>query len=170
WISIFIALGLLGLAIVSLRSRRLHEPVWTIGWVWIGFSLLVAVVIAFGRWSLGLRAAAVSRYHVYMAPMILGIYFLLCALPASKIKWGITAAYVLAFCVSEILGDAPYRASFQEIARQKMEWADCYRARHDVRFCSEQTGFLVYPKINEDLQAKLDFLQKYKLNLFKQEA
>jgi hypothetical protein len=52
---------------------------------------------------------------------------------------------------------------------RKAKWAEVYRASHDIQTANRASGIRIYPWAAEgtQLQAKLDTLEKRRLNLFR---
>jgi hypothetical protein len=138
----------------------------------LGYSLLFSLTAAAGRACLGLGIAHSSRY---ITPLIIGFFGLsLGALSMQKRLWKwthIMVLFVIAMFGSARVHPQDYLA-MTEYSTAKQAWRHCYLTTHDLRGCTNSTGFYVIPRLNPSfmdethLQQKLDFLERNHLNLY----
>jgi hypothetical protein len=131
------------------------------------YGLLFCFGTAYGRLCLGVENALSSRYTNYVTLGILGLYF-----SAHFVTRRGTRA-VLLFVLAGVAaaGSLPIQdadvARIQHTYAVKSSWRSCYLAFEDVERCDSQTRVHVYPQPDAThLKAKLDYLERAKLNLF----
>jgi hypothetical protein len=135
--------------------------------VLLGYSLMFCFAAAYGRICLGLSAAQGSRYMTYMVLAFFGLY--LAALSARvNIERGVFVCLVLllALLSSARIGTREQRI-MSTISEQRRTWKECYLSAHSIEQCDARSGSYIYwtPE-PADLQSKLDYLERHRLNLF----
>jgi hypothetical protein len=133
----------------------------------IAFSLLFSFNMAFGRISLGLHAAQVSRYVTFLIPAYLGVYFHLLTLPQRRIRMLLTACggvvlIILVFPVRDM-----EVSEMKRFSNGKIRWQQVYLATEDIELTQHITGFPIHPTpFNSAVPKKLAYLKARKLNLY----
>ena len=155
-------------AIAGFRFLRRGDPLARTVFVLSAFSLAFAAGSAVGRVCLGPTAADASRYVPYMAPALVGGYFLLRSMPATRLRDAALGCFLLACIVKEVRPEPGRRAYLEWLWRGKSAWADCFRQKGDVARCDAETGFRIHPVPEvTQLDRKLAYLRERKLGLFK---
>jgi hypothetical protein len=113
-----------------------------------------------------METAQSSRYIPYLIPAFLGLYFAALGY-RSRVAKTLAIILLLAIGFSATLviriGDRSMMAQYHRI---KEDWRACYLQRHDIGQCDALTGNKIYPWPNPQLEEKLDFLERNKLNLY----
>jgi hypothetical protein len=129
----------------------------------IAFTLLFCVNTAYGRLCLGLPAATVSRYVIYLEPAVLGLYFFLLSLRSGAIRMFLLTAFLVATVVASLHRD---RAGMGAAFNIKEHWKTCYLQTEDIESCNALAG-PVYPvSQHHNLKEKLEYLKKTRQNLY----
>jgi hypothetical protein len=153
-------------AIAGFHFLRRGDPLSRTVFVLCGFSLLFAAGSAVGRACLGTSQAEASRYVPYMAPAVVGAYFLLRSLPATRLRDAALSCLLLG-CVAKETWPGLH-GQLHWYGHGKAAWADCFRARGDIARCDAETGFRIYPLPEAThLDQKLAWLRERRLGLFK---
>jgi hypothetical protein len=154
-------------AIAGFHFLRRGDPLSRTVFVLCGFSLLFAAGSAVGRACLGTSQAEASRYVPYMAPAVVGAYFLLRSLPATRLR-DVALSCLLLGCIAKETWPGLH-VQLQWYGHGKSAWAECFRARGDIARCDAETGFPIYPRPEAThLDQKLAWLRERRLGLFKQ--
>ena len=136
----------------------------------LSFSLIFCVNAAYGRLCLGLDMAQSSRYMIYLVPGFFGVY--LYAL--SERNWATRGSIISGLLLVALLSSFHLNYGdwllMQASSRNKRAWRNCYLARHNIDECNRLANFKVYPFPSQatQLQQKLDFLERNRLNLYAQ--
>jgi hypothetical protein len=103
----------------------------------IAFTLLFCVNTAYGRLCLGLPAAFVSRYVIYLEPAVLGLYFFLLSLRRDAIRMSLLTAFLVATVAASLHRD---RAGMGAAFNVKEHWKACYLQTEDIDKCNALAG------------------------------
>jgi hypothetical protein len=130
------------------------------------YCLLFGVNAAYGRSCIGVNAAQISRYVIYMGLGLLGLYFHF--LTIRKTKLGL---FFLILLTVTLIGTIPIRNIEEKTmigySTIKQRWRQCYLEISDVDQCDQLVGARVYPDPERThLKDKLDFLKQTKQNLY----
>ena len=163
------ALVVLFLVVTSVGAFKLWKSftaAHTVQFILLAYSVLFAVVTAYGRICIGLSAAIASRYMTYC---ILGYFGLYIAARSVEFRpqrtFWLSAILLIAFIASR--HSAHDRAQLAELRDQRSAWKACYLAKGAAAQCAEATHFVVYwPGQNGEIEPKLQFLREHHLNLF----
>jgi hypothetical protein len=129
----------------------------------IAFTLLFCVNTAYGRLCLGLPAASVSRYVIYLEPAVLGLYFFLLSLRSGPIRMFLLIGFLMATVAASLHRD---RAGMGAAFNVKEHWKTCYLQTENIEKCNAVAG-PVYPvSQHHNLKEKLDYLKKTRQNLY----
>jgi hypothetical protein len=150
----------------SWKGRAVRQPDFTM-LILLSYSLVFAFATAYGRVCIGLSQAQESRYSTYMILGFLGLY--LGAL-STKIKLERNVVTILIVGLA-LAGSFRVREServaMEELHDHKIEWQDCYFSGGSIEECDLRTNFAINTLPEpRDLQSKLDFLRRRRLNLF----
>ena len=162
--------------VLALHVRRLvrqeaeTEPQSRVVAILLAFSLLFVLAAAVGRVQLGGYSADSSRYYPYAVTGILGLYLHARGMrrPSAR-RWalGVVLAGSLAAGLRLTRFD---RDTIFQFSNGKREWRSCYVATRSIAGCDRAAGFAIYPHPEKTgLQAKLDYLERHRLNLFADE-
>ncbi len=148
------------------KERVARQPDFTV-LILMGYSLVFAFATAYGRVCIGLSQAQESRYSTYMILAFLGLY--LGAL-STRIKLDRNVFTILIVGLA-LVGSFPVRHSqrvaMAELRDHKIEWRDCYLSGKSIEECDLKTHFAINNSPEPpDLQWKLDYLKRQRLNLF----
>lgn len=129
----------------------------------IAFTLLFCVNTAYGRLCLGLPAASVSRYVIYLEPAVLGLYFFLLSLRSGAIRIFLLIGFLVATVTASLYRD---RAGMGVAFNIKEHWKMCYLQTEDIEKCNALDG-PVYPVLQDrNIKEKLEYLKKTHQNLY----
>jgi hypothetical protein len=135
------------------------------------FSLLFCATAAFGRVSLGLPGAQSTRYVPLVVPAFIGVQLHLAAWCDGLARWrglAVRAAVVAGL----IAATFPMRSSeydfMQSLAARKARWVETYLETHDMTAADRSARLRIYPwpEAQNEIKAKLDWLEARHLNLF----
>jgi hypothetical protein len=128
----------------------------------------ILVYIALNTAARAMHFGVMSRYMTFLAIGCVGIYLQLRREKASRYWIGSVLLIILVLNGSVPALIHSSETSWAIMSRMKVQWTNCYRQTLDLKQCTQQYPPGVYP-IPEatDLSAKLLFLQKNELNLFK---
>jgi hypothetical protein len=174
WGAVTLALLSLALLVVAFRiagSRGTAREASTgrvVSFALLTFSMVFCAAVAHGRLCLGFPAAQESRYMPYLTPGFLGAYF--CLQHSNPGRW-IRHAVLAAFLAASAYAGWPVHLGDQlEISgfhTTKLNWKNCYLATKSISFCNRQVGRrIANPAEGANLQRKLDYLERERLNLF----
>jgi hypothetical protein len=172
--AILIGLGLLFLASLTAGNIFLKLLRGKVGWInplvisaLLGYSLIFCFATAYGRTCMGLAAAQASRYMTYLVLVFFGLY--LAALSARvniERRAFVCLVLLLALLSSARIGTQVQR-SMSTRSQQRRNWKECYLLAHSIEQCDARSGsFIYWTPEPPDLQWKLDYLQRRRLNLF----
>lgn len=158
----------LALAVKQLFSRQPECSRAVVISALSAYCLLFCVNAAYGRFCLGVETAQSSRYMIYLVPGFFAIYLYALGQQKWVVRGGILAGLLLVALLSSFHLNYGDRLLMQASSHNKRAWKDCYLARHDIEQCNALTNFTIYPFPQHltQLQEKLDFLQRNRLNLF----
>jgi len=150
----------------SWKEGAVRQPDFTV-LILLSYSLVFAFATAYGRACIGLSQAQESRYSTYMILAFLGLY--LGAL-STKIQLERNVLTILIVGLA-LAGSFPVRDSqrvaMAELRDHKIEWRDCYLSGKSIEKCDLKTHFAINTSPEPpDLQSKLDYLKRRRLNLF----
>ena len=133
----------------------------------VGWCLLFGLGTAVGRVHLGADSADSSRYYLYVTAGALGLYCHLLATRRAVFRVSGLAVVVAASLVAGLHLSQLDLDTIEREANGKRAWRDCYLESEDVAGCDRRAEFVIYPRPGATgLKAKLDYLERNKLNLF----
>ena len=133
----------------------------------LGFSLLFVLGAAAGRFQLGAPAAGASRYYLYVATGLLGLYVHLLTVRRTAVRRTGLALAVAGAALAGLHLTGADADTVARLSRGKREWKRCYVATESIAGCDRATGFVIYPRPEATgLAAKLDYLKRNQLNLY----
>ncbi len=133
----------------------------------LGYSLLFCSATAYGRTCLSVAAAQASRYTTYLVLAFFGLY-----LAALSVKVNIERrAFVCLILLLALLSSARIGSEVQRNmstrSQQRLTWKECYLSAHSIQECDARSGsFIYWTPEPPDLQSKLDYLKRSRLNLY----
>jgi hypothetical protein len=131
------------------------------------YSLLFCLATAIGRAALGLQAADGSRYYLYVAIGVFGLYLHLLTLRPTAIRGVGLALAGLGTLVAGFYLTPLDEGAVSRLSSGKRRWAGCYLKTGDVEGCEATAVFKIYPDpAATGLREKLDFLKRNGLNLY----
>src|SRR5262249_10174937 len=106
-----------------------------------------------------------SRYVIYVALGVLGLYFHLSNQDSFALRRIFTLVLVGAVLAATFAADRRQVAFFSLV---KQQWRACYLHTEDLVGCNHLAGFTIFshPPERTRLQEKLQFLKRAQLNLF----
>lgn len=140
----------------TLKSKRLLIPA-----ALITYCLMFCLMTAYGRLCSGLLTYA-SRYVIYLELGVLGLYFHLLNIPGTVVRRFSLGLLLLVIFSATMYVDREEMGYFPAI---KQRWRTCYLQTGNLDRCDLAAGMSVFPP-RRNLQKKLDFLKKNRLNLF----
>ena len=161
---------LLRASIETMRNKaaeQQHEEIaaWQIMSILTAFTLLFSLNLAIGRVCLGLETATSSRYLPYLTPGFLAFYLFAVTrkeLPVKQIFCGMLCFFLTTFSVG-----TKEKNYYSAMCRGKKKWKQAYMETGDILRSSMLSGFQIHPNPQStDLQWKLDYLEKHRLNLY----
>jgi hypothetical protein len=177
WVDLRIALGFVLFALLAAtairaaiglaREDEARRERWRTIFLLSGFSLLFVLLNSAGRSCLGLEFALSSRYTIYSAPGMVGVY--LWAIDGARRARAVAVALlVLLLAAKELRSgvDARQTRQFREV---RLAWVDCYRQHRNLDRCDRETGMAIFPasgRANSRIEEKLRFLESHRLSLF----
>jgi hypothetical protein len=133
----------------------------------VGFSLIFALSVAFGRVCMGACAANSARYQALLTPAWLGLYFATSSL-GTRFRRTAARAFLLAFCF--LLPQAKvsvYDEMMRTYSEAKKRWRDCYLQKEDAGRCDEEVGLSINtPASSALIRGRLDYLKRRRLNFY----
>jgi len=143
----------------SERTRRLIVTAL------VALSIASCLTIAYLRLCVGLEAAKVSRYAVYVQIGILGLYFHLLSIRQPVKRRLLLSVLLLSVLVAALQVN---RSDMAYCRDGKLRWKSCYLQIEDIKQCNEITAFVMYPPPEERtrLHEKLEYLKKTRQNLY----
>ncbi|MEN8189686.1 MAG: hypothetical protein ABFS19_07555 [Thermodesulfobacteriota bacterium] len=135
--------------------------------VLILFSLLFSLNLAFGRVFLGLETARSSRYLPYLVPGFFAIY-LFAVTRRLNLTTPLSVCLVLFFATTFSLGTTE-RQRFENYSTGRTKWKKNYLKTENILLSEHLSRFPIHPNATAtQLQRKLKYLKKNKLNLYKE--
>jgi len=160
-------LFVLAVEVRELARGKQYEPRHIVIVLFISFSLVFALNAAVGRVCVGDCAAVTDRYQALLAPAWLGIYFVAAGL---KKRFHHASAGFLIFALCFLLPQlkvSSYERDLGHYTEAKKKWVACYLEKEDAALCDESAGLNIFsPKHRAELEEKLDYLKRRRLNFF----
>lgn len=150
----------------SWKEKAARQPDFTV-LILLSYSLVFAFATAYGRVCIGLSQAQESRYSTYLILAFLGLY--LGALSTkTKLERNVFTVLIVGLALaSSFPVRGSQRGAMAELRDHKTAWRDCYLSGKGIEECDLETHFAINSSLEPpDLQSKLDYLQRRRLNLF----
>ena len=132
----------------------------------IAFCLIFLLGTAYGRLCLGMGFAMMPRYVTYTVLGFYGLYLFSLSISQKRLRAFLTTTLCLLALLSSVRMNRYDAELAKQISNGKRAWRDCYLQQHDVQRCDALTNFQIYPEYTQELQRKLDSLERSHLNLF----
>ena len=133
----------------------------------LGFSLIFLLSTAYGRLCLGINLATLPRYVTYTVLAFYAVYLFSLSVPEKHIRIPLIGALCILALLSSVRMNRYDAQLADNISKGKRAWRQCYLRLHDRAQCNVLTSFQIYPEDGQQqLQRKLDFLERNHLNLF----
>ncbi len=175
WLALIVGMTILVAALfcleTTLKRLRNDEPGArkrdSIITLLVAFLLIFLLSTAYGRSCLGIGFALMPRYVTYTILGFYGLYLFSLSIARKGHRTVCIAALFFLVLLSSARMNSYDTQLANSITDGKRAWRDCYLRQHNVGQCDAISGFQVYPvEGREQLQQKLDFLERNHLNLF----
>ena len=154
----------------AIALRRAGEPDagrWRAILLLCGFTAGFASMTVAGRACLGVEAAIASRYVLYAAPGMLGVYLWADRLQGRR-RWVVLGLLVAILTVREARSGGDLVAA-HDLSKRKAAWVRCYLRLGEIDRCDRRANLRIYPpdrRASSRLEQKLGFLEARELSLF----
>lgn len=158
----------------SLRSSMPREQYNTTVFVLAGFSILFCAGVSIGRISLGERAGTAYRYVTLLIPAFVSLYFGILTLGNRKLRSILLATFVGLVVVKSAYFSFPLSQrtlkTVVTMRARKLAWISCYERSENLERARRISTLKIHPSPhNANLEEKLRYLKKNRLNLFKKD-